>query len=69
MMAHTRFCKPPTVRCLLPLLLGLGRAAASAQAPAAGKAKGDRLVLGLMTPVPGRSAPVDQWHGRSHEPA
>jgi len=38
------------VRCLLPLLLGLGRAGASAQAPAAGKAKVDRRVLGLMTP-------------------
>ena len=50
MMAHTRFWKPTTVLCMLPMLLVLGRAAASAQAPAAGKAKVDRLVMGLITP-------------------
>jgi peptide/nickel transport system substrate-binding protein len=50
MMAHTRFWKPTAVLCLLPLLLVLEMAAASAQAPAAGMAKVDRLVLGLMTP-------------------
>ena len=49
-MAHTRFWKPTTVLCMLPMLLVLGRAAASAQAPAAGKAKVDRLVMGLITP-------------------
>jgi len=50
MMAHTRFWKPAAVLCMLPMLLVLGRAAASAQAPATGKAKVDSLVLGLMTP-------------------
>ena len=50
MMAHTRFWKPAAVLCLLPMPLVLGRAAASAQAPATGKAKVDRLVLGLIMP-------------------
>src|SRR5712691_6100513 len=48
MMAHTRFCKPTAVLCMLPVLLVLGMAVASAQAPAAGKAKADRLVMGLI---------------------
>jgi hypothetical protein len=50
MMAHTRFWKPTAALCLLPMLLVLGMAAASAQAPTAGKAKVDRLVMGLITP-------------------
>src|SRR5712692_3755198 len=47
-MAHTRFWKPTAVLCMLPVLLVLGMAAASAQAPATGKAKVDRLVMGLI---------------------
>jgi len=47
-MAHTRFCKPTAVLCLLPVLLVLGMAVASAQAPATGKAKADRLVMGMI---------------------
>ena len=47
-MTHTRFWKPTAVLCMLPVLLMLGMAGASAQAPAAGKAKADRLVMGLI---------------------
>src|SRR2546427_7538075 len=72
MMAHTRFWKPTTVLCMLPMLLVLGRAAASAQAPAAGKAKVDRLVMGLITPYldymrPWINGTAD--HNIQHDPA
>src|SRR3989454_3751733 len=71
-MAHTRFWKPTAVLCMLPMLLVLGRAAASAQAPAAGKAKVDRLVMGLITPYldymrPWINGTAD--HNIQHDPA
>jgi ABC-type transport system substrate-binding protein len=72
MMAHTRFWKPTAVLCLLPMLLVLGMAAASAQAPTAGKAKVDRLVMGLITPYldymrPWINGTAD--HNIQHDPA
>jgi peptide/nickel transport system substrate-binding protein len=71
-MAHTRFWTPTVVLCLLPMLLVLGLAAASAQAPAAGKAKVDRLVMGLITPYldymrPWINGTAD--HNIQHDPA
>jgi hypothetical protein len=54
------------------MLLVLGMAAASAQAPAAGKAKVDRLVMELMTPYldymrPWSNGTAD--HHSQHDPA
>src|SRR6266699_6178439 len=71
-MAHTRFWKPTAVLCMLPMLLVLGMAAASPQAPAAGKAKVDRLVMGLITAYldylrPWINGTAD--HNIQHEPA
>ena len=49
-MVQTRFWKHNVWLCLLPVLL-LGLAGATAQAqPATGKAKVDRLVMGLILP-------------------
>jgi peptide/nickel transport system substrate-binding protein len=69
-MAHTRFWKPTVLLYMLSVLLGI--AAASAQAPAAGKAKVDRLVMGLILPYRDYMRP---WivgtpdHNIQHDPA
>ena len=61
-MIQARVWKPSTVcGMLLVLLLLLAGAVAQAQ-PVAGKAKVDRLVMGLITALFGLYAPVDQWH-------
>jgi len=71
-MVETRFWKPNLLACLLPVLL-LVLTGVSAQAqPAAGKAKVDRLVMGLIIPYRDYMRP---WilgtpdHNIQHDPA
>ena len=50
-MTHNRFVKPKALLFMVPVLAVLGLAAAAVQAqPATGKAKVDRLVMGLILP-------------------
>ena len=70
-MVQTRFWKPSAVLALPVLLLMLTGASAQAQ-PATGKAKVDRLVLGLINPYRDYMRP---WingtpdHNIQHDPA
>jgi ABC-type transport system substrate-binding protein len=73
MMVRVRRWKPKTLFCMLPVLLALVLTGAAAQTPpTAGKAKVDRLVMGLITPYhdyirPWINGTAD--HNIQHDPA
>src|SRR5881397_4191619 len=72
-MVHARGWKTVIVRCIVPALLCLALAQADAQTQqAAGKAKVDRLIMGLITPYldyirPWINGTAD--HNIQHDPA
>ena len=69
-MQQARFWKPRILFLAVPMLLLLMMTGAEAQVPAAsGKAKVDRLVMGLIEKYRDYMRPVDQWHPGPHDPA
>ena len=72
-MVYVRGWKPNTLFCMLPVLLALTLTSVEAQTqPTAGKAKVDRLVMGLITPYldyirPWINGTAD--HNIQHDPA